>query len=86
MLTKEITPRLEKLRAEESQYVKFSANTTECERLSRFVIASEFATAFALLGAGAAEGMEAEMERVIVRAAPGSGRARARDGALARRS
>ena len=71
VLTKEITPRLEKLRAEESQYVRYSANVTECERLSRFVIASEFLVAYSLLGAGATEGLEEELARYLVRVASG---------------
>lgn len=45
VLSEEITPSLEKLRKERSQFMQWSALNTECERLSRFVIAFEYSRA-----------------------------------------
>ncbi|KAF1320445.1 Structural maintenance of chromosomes protein, partial [Globisporangium splendens] len=42
ILAEEITPTLEKLRAEKTHYLKWAANNTEMERLQRFCIAYDF--------------------------------------------
>ncbi|TMW60827.1 hypothetical protein Poli38472_000869 [Pythium oligandrum] len=42
ILADEITPTLEKLRAEKTHYLQWAANNTEMERLQRFCIAYEF--------------------------------------------
>lgn len=42
ILADEITPTLEKLRAEKTHYLKWAANNTEMERLQRFCIAFDF--------------------------------------------
>jgi structural maintenance of chromosome 2 len=55
VLAEEITPTLEKLRADKRQYLTWAANNTECERLSRFCIASEFSTYEEIRVGGAAK-------------------------------
>lgn len=45
VLEEEITPTLEKLRAERSQYMQFLNNEQEANKLSRFVAAFEYYTA-----------------------------------------
>ncbi|GAM24797.1 hypothetical protein SAMD00019534_079720, partial [Acytostelium subglobosum LB1] len=45
ILAEEITPTLEKLKSERSDYLKFTNSNTECERLGRFVIAYEYTMA-----------------------------------------
>ena len=45
VLAEEITPTLERLRAEQSHYVQFQANATKVERLERFCVAHEYAQA-----------------------------------------
>lgn len=42
ILANEITPTLEKLRAEKTHYLKWAANNTEMERLQRFCIAFDY--------------------------------------------
>ncbi|RLN75499.1 hypothetical protein BBJ28_00000558 [Nothophytophthora sp. Chile5] len=42
ILADEITPTLEKLRAEKTHYLKWAANNTEMERLQRFCVAYDF--------------------------------------------
>lgn len=42
ILAEEITPTLEKLRAEKSHYLQWAANNTEMERLERFCVAYEY--------------------------------------------
>jgi structural maintenance of chromosome 2 len=42
VLSEEITPTLEKLRGEKQSYLKWSKNSSDIERIERFVIASEF--------------------------------------------
>ncbi|TYZ67016.1 hypothetical protein PybrP1_011486 [[Pythium] brassicae (nom. inval.)] len=42
ILADEITPTLEKLRAEKTHYLKWAANNTEMERLARFCVAFDF--------------------------------------------
>lgn len=42
ILANEITPTLEKLRAEKTHYLKWAANNTEMERLQRFCVAFDF--------------------------------------------
>ncbi|KAG6623164.1 Structural maintenance of chromosomes protein [Phytophthora cinnamomi] len=42
ILANEITPTLEKLRAEKTHYLKWAANNTEMERLQRFCVAHDF--------------------------------------------
>ncbi|CEG45051.1 structural maintenance of chromosomes protein 2-1-like [Plasmopara halstedii] len=45
ILANEITPTLEKLRAEKTHYLKWAANNTEMERLQRFCVANEYQNA-----------------------------------------
>jgi structural maintenance of chromosome 2 len=42
ILAEEITPTLEKLRAEKTHYLKWAANNTEIERLQRFCVAYDY--------------------------------------------
>eukprot|EP00002_Diphylleia_rotans_P004444 TRINITY_DN13288_c0_g1_i1.p1 TRINITY_DN13288_c0_g1~~TRINITY_DN13288_c0_g1_i1.p1 ORF type:complete len:1250 (+),score=317.58 TRINITY_DN13288_c0_g1_i1:52-3801(+) len=42
VLVEEITPTLEKLRSERAQYMKWSSNNTEMERLQRFCVAWDY--------------------------------------------
>ncbi|CAI5717516.1 unnamed protein product [Peronospora destructor] len=42
ILANEITPTLEKLRAEKTHYLKWAANNTEMERLQRFCVANDY--------------------------------------------
>lgn len=42
VLSEEITPTLERLRGEKQSYLKWSKNSSDIERIERFVIASEF--------------------------------------------
>jgi structural maintenance of chromosome 2 len=41
-LSEEITPTLERLRGEKQNYLKWSKNSADIERIERFVIAAEF--------------------------------------------
>lgn len=45
ILSEEITPTLERLRGEKQQYLKWSKNNADIERIERFVIASEYVAA-----------------------------------------
>lgn len=45
ILSEEITPTLERLRGEKQQYLKWSKNNADIERIERFVIANEFLSA-----------------------------------------
>jgi len=45
ILSEEITPTLERLRGEKQQYLKWSKNNADIERLERLVVASEFVSA-----------------------------------------
>ena len=45
VLSEEITPTLEKLRGEKQNYLKWSKNKSDVERIERFVIASDFMNA-----------------------------------------
>ena len=45
VLSEEITPTLERLRGEKQQYLKWSKNNADIERIERFVIASEYLSA-----------------------------------------
>jgi structural maintenance of chromosome 2 len=64
VLAEEITPTLEKLRADKRQYLTWAANNTECERLSRFCIANEFSTyeEIRVGGASKASSIEAQLQ------------------------
>lgn len=42
VLSEEITPTLEKLRADRNEYLMWAANNTTCERLGRFCVAYEY--------------------------------------------
>lgn len=55
MLTEEINPSLRKLQKERAQYLEWSTNNTQCDRLRRFVVAHEFAEAESLRDKGAAD-------------------------------
>jgi structural maintenance of chromosome 2 len=45
VLSEEITPTLERLRGEKQNYLKWSKNSADIERIERFVIAAEFGKA-----------------------------------------
>jgi len=45
ILSEEITPTLERLRGEKQQYLKWSKNNADIERIERFVVASEYMSA-----------------------------------------
>lgn len=45
ILSEEITPTLERLRGEKQQYLKWSKNNADIERIERFVVASEYVQA-----------------------------------------
>jgi len=45
ILSEEITPTLERLRGEKQQYLKWSKNNADIERIERFVVASEYVAA-----------------------------------------
>lgn len=45
ILSEEITPTLERLRGEKQQYLKWSKNNADIERIERFVVASEYVSA-----------------------------------------
>ena len=45
VLSEEITPTLERLRGEKQQYLKWSKNNADIERIERFVVASEYVSA-----------------------------------------
>lgn len=55
VLAEEITPTLEKLRAERAAYLKWASNNTEAERLARFVVAADFCRAESTRDGAAAE-------------------------------
>jgi structural maintenance of chromosome 2 len=62
VLSEEITPTLERLRGEKQQYLKWSKNNADIERMERFVIASEYVAAQTMLHKSAEDvaGMEEE--------------------------
>lgn len=45
ILAEDITPTLEKLRKEQTAYLQWASNNTECERLARFCVANEYSRA-----------------------------------------
>ena len=49
ILSEEITPTLERLRGEKQQYLKWSKNNADIERIERFVVASEYVAANRIL-------------------------------------
>ena len=49
ILSEEITPTLERLRGEKQQYLKWSKNNADIERIERFVVASEYVSANSIL-------------------------------------
>lgn len=49
ILSEEITPTLERLRGEKQQYLKWSKNNADIERIERFVVASEYVAANSIL-------------------------------------
>lgn len=70
VLAEEITPTLERLRGEKQSYLKWSKNSADIERIERFVIASEFATAQKALdnNAEGSEEMEAKVRELEAQA------------------
>lgn len=65
VLSEEITPTLERLRGEKQNYLKWSKNNADIERIERFVVASDFVRAEKALETNV-EG-SAEMEREVSR-------------------
>lgn len=55
ILHEEITPTLERLRGEKQQYLKWSKNNADIERIERFVVASEYVSAKELLNKNSEE-------------------------------
>jgi structural maintenance of chromosome 2 len=49
ILSEEITPTLERLRGEKQQYLKWSKNNADIERIERFVIANDYVAAHSTL-------------------------------------
>jgi structural maintenance of chromosome 2 len=67
LLAEEITPNLEKIKLERANFLQWSANNTEVERMTRFCIAASFVEAKALLeeSKGEVGEMEAKKEALI---------------------
>lgn len=65
VLSEEITPTLERLRGEKQQYLKWSKNNADIERMERFVIASEYVSAQGMLSKSSedVERMEEEVAK-----------------------
>jgi len=74
VLQEEITPTLEKLRADKRQYLTWAANNTECERLGRFCVAHEFSQMDELRAGGAARAAAIEAEVAAARSAVAAAR------------
>jgi len=73
VLSEEITPTLERLRGEKQNYLKWSKNNADIERIHRFVIASDFVKARDALDSnveGVSE-MEDKVERLLEEAEKG---------------
>jgi len=64
VLAEEITPTLERLRGEKQNYLKWSKNSADIERMERFVVASQFMDAQKALENNS-EGSEEMEERVV---------------------
>lgn len=64
ILSEEITPTLERLRGEKQQYLKWSKNNADIERIERFVVASEYVAAQNILSKNSED--HAKMEEDIV--------------------
>ncbi len=66
ILSEEIIPQLEKLRKERTQYVTWSANSTEIERLGRYVLAYQLFTAMQTIAESSAvvKAEEDEMAKI----------------------
>jgi structural maintenance of chromosome 2 len=64
ILSEEITPTLERLRGEKQQYLKWSKNNADIERIERFVVASEYVAAQNILSKNSED--HAKMEEEIV--------------------
>ena len=62
ILSEEITPTLERLRGEKQQYLKWSKNNADIERIERFVIASEYLSAQNMLSKSAEDVAQMEEE------------------------
>lgn len=65
ILSEEITPTLERLRGEKQQYLKWSKNNADIERIERFVIANEFLSAQNMLSKSSED--VAHMEEEVAR-------------------
>jgi structural maintenance of chromosome 2 len=65
ILSEEITPTLERLRGEKQQYLKWSKNNADIERIERFVIANEFLSAQNMLSKSSED--VAQMEEEVAR-------------------
>ncbi|EED95842.1 chromosomal protein,like chromosomal protein xcap-e [Thalassiosira pseudonana CCMP1335] len=63
ILSEEITPTLERLRGEKQQYLKWSKNNADIERIERFVVASEYMSAQETLSKNSED--VAQMEEVV---------------------
>jgi len=63
ILSEEITPTLERLRGEKQQYLKWSKNNADIERIERFVVASEYISAQSTLSKNSED--VAEMEEKV---------------------
>jgi len=63
ILAEQITPQLEKLRADKSHYLKYTANNAECERTERFCIAYKFVDAQKTLEKSAVELEKIQQQR-----------------------
>ncbi|EJK66002.1 hypothetical protein THAOC_13093 [Thalassiosira oceanica] len=62
ILSEEITPTLERLRGEKQQYLKWSKNNADIERIERFVVASEYVAAMDTLSKNSEDVAQMEAE------------------------
>ena len=65
ILSEEITPTLERLRGEKQQYLKWSKNNADIERIERFVVASEYVAAQNVLSKNSEDHAKMEEEMVM---------------------
>lgn len=65
ILSEEITPTLERLRGEKQQYLKWSKNNADIERIERFVVASEYVAAQNILSKNSDDQTKMEEEMIM---------------------
>ncbi len=65
ILSEEISPTLERLRGEKQQYLKWSKNNADIERIERFVVASEYVAAQNILSKNSEDHAKMEEEMAM---------------------